>query len=348
MPQSVELTGRFVGRAWRHPAVGMPGLWTVIAVGGLVDAVWAAAVHTTFSGVVPCVAILAILMATAAVYRGSGRSATIADGVEAIALWFAFAGVGCALSYLAFRSGRPLVDASYAAADLKLGFVWPEWNAQVGRHPLVGLVLALCYDSLMPQAGMVALLGFFGHGARVREFFWVAALSMGVTILIAGLFPAGSAPVFFGIRPQADYYLDILALRSDGAVTFALSHMNGIVSFPSYHAALGLAYVWAFRNFGLLTWGVIVLNTAMIISTVVPGGHYLVDPIAGIALAAAAIMITRRLLPPVVPPGESPMLRLPASGQGPTPTSAHFSPVLPMRLSRAPGIRRFGIRFALD
>jgi hypothetical protein len=314
MSQSVELRDRSILRTWRHPAIGLPGIWTVIAVVGLVDAVWCVAVDATFTGVVPCVAILAVFMMTAAVYRASGRSIAIADGVEAIAIWFAFAGVGGVLSYLAMRSGRPFVDAFYAAADAKLGFVWSQWYAQVGRHPLVGLVLALCYDSLMPQAGMVAMLGFFGYGARVREFFWVAALSMGVTILIAGLFPAGSAPVFFGVGPQPGYYLDTLALRSDVPVTFALSHMNGIVSFPSYHAALALAYVWALRNFGLLTWAAIALNIVMVISTLVPGGHYLVDPIAGVAMAAAAIMITRHLLRPVAPPVDSTMRRMPGSG----------------------------------
>ncbi len=314
MSHSVELPRQGVARARRYPAVGWPGIWAVIAVTGLVDVVWSAAARTSFTGVVPCAAILALLMATAAFYRASGRSGTIADGVEAIAVWFAFAGVGCVLSYLAVRAGRPFADAFYAAADARLGFVWPDWYAQVDRHPLLALCLSVCYDTMLPQAGLVALLGFFGHGARVREFFWVAAVARGVTILITGLFPARSAPVFFDVGPQPAYDPDIVTLRSDGPVTFALSHMNGIVSFPSYHAALALAFVWAFRKFGRLSWAAIGLNAVMVVSTLVPGGHYLVDPIGGLATAAAAILVTRRLLPPLPQPVDPPMPRPPASG----------------------------------
>jgi membrane-associated phospholipid phosphatase len=55
--------------------------------------------------------------------------------------------------------------------------------------------------------------------------------------------------------------------------------------------------VRAFRGYGWVTGAAVAMNIAVIISALVPGGHYLVDLIAGVAVAIVAIIVTRWGMP---------------------------------------------------
>ncbi len=244
-----------------------------------------------------CVIVVTILLAFAIPYRASGRSRSIADGLEAVAIWSAFTTVGGVLTHLAMRTHRPLTDASFAQADARLGFSWLAWQAAVMSHQFLATVLHLCSATLAPQLLATVLLGFLGHGERVREFLWAAILSIDVTTIIAGLLPAASAPALFGVDPGVARYQDTLILRGDAPATFTLHHLTGLVSFPSYHAVLAVMLVRAFRGYGWITGAAVAMNIAVIISALVPGGHYLVDLIAGVAVAIVAIIVTRWGMP---------------------------------------------------
>jgi membrane-associated phospholipid phosphatase len=79
------------------------------------------------------------------------------------------------------------------------------------------------------------------------------------------------------------------------------------VSFPSFHAAAAILFLWAFWPVRWIWPIAMVANCAMLLATPIGGGHYFVDIFAGIAIAAISIMtvtrITRRLLRPVEPVG---------------------------------------------
>jgi membrane-associated phospholipid phosphatase len=72
-----------------------------------------------------------------------------------------------------------------------------------------------------------------------------------------------------------------------------LFHLNGVLTFPSFHAASAILYAWGawpirwLRPFSLLG------NGAMLLSTPIGGGHFLVDVLAGIVVATAAIYAAR-------------------------------------------------------
>ena len=71
------------------------------------------------------------------------------------------------------------------------------------------------------------------------------------------------------------------------------AELAGIVTFPSFHAAAAVLYLWAFwpvRWFGPIA---IVANCAMLLATPIGGGHYFVDVFAGIAIAASSIMAAK-------------------------------------------------------
>ncbi|WP_354047340.1 phosphatase PAP2 family protein [Bradyrhizobium sp. LB12.1] len=71
---------------------------------------------------------------------------------------------------------------------------------------------------------------------------------------------------------------------------------EGIISFPSLHAALGLLFLlalWPVRYFG---WIAALLNVAMIAATPVDGSHYFCDVVAGLAIALLSWVAVQRAL----------------------------------------------------
>ena len=69
--------------------------------------------------------------------------------------------------------------------------------------------------------------------------------------------------------------------------------MEGIVTMPSYHTVLAVLLTYAFRRTGLVGYGIATLNFVMLLSIPPIGGHYLVDVLAGGALALGAIAVQR-------------------------------------------------------
>jgi hypothetical protein len=62
---------------------------------------------------------------------------------------------------------------------------------------------------------------------------------------------------------------------------------------PSYHTIMAVLFTYAFRCTGLVGYGIAALNTIMLLSIPPIGGHYLVDMLAGGALALGAIAVLR-------------------------------------------------------
>jgi membrane-associated phospholipid phosphatase len=69
--------------------------------------------------------------------------------------------------------------------------------------------------------------------------------------------------------------------------------MNGIVQMPSYHTVLVVLFTYAFRGTGLIGYVIAALNIFMLLAIPPVGGHYLVDVLAGGALALGAIAVRR-------------------------------------------------------
>ena len=69
--------------------------------------------------------------------------------------------------------------------------------------------------------------------------------------------------------------------------------MEGIVTMPSYHTVMAVLLTYAFRRTGLVGYGIATLNLVMLLSIPPIGGHYLVDVLAGGALALGAIAVQR-------------------------------------------------------
>lgn len=282
-------------RPARNPAVLLvAGLWSVALawmpfVGLQLDGL--------FGGTLVAAATLGLVAVFYARIRGEPR---IAEASGYVALWLLFSLGGCILTYLAATPALPLQDTAYRAWDAAIGFDWAAWTAWIRRQPELRDVLRLAYGSLPLQiAGTAVILAFAGRTARNRQLLTAAAVGLLITTLVWTLLPAMGP---FALQPlpgtlPADirYIPDVEALRAPGPDRFAVEELQGIIVFPSYHTVLGVLFVWAHRG---LRWSfppVLLLNVLMLASVPSEGGHYLVDLLAGLLVAAVAIAVARRI-----------------------------------------------------
>jgi membrane-associated phospholipid phosphatase len=76
-----------------------------------------------------------------------------------------------------------------------------------------------------------------------------------------------------------------MAAFTDPTPSFAV----GLISFPSFHSATAAIYAWATWRTPVVRWIGLALNLLMLIATPIHGSHYLVDVLAGLAVAVAAV-----------------------------------------------------------
>ncbi|WP_128929025.1 phosphatase PAP2 family protein [Bradyrhizobium guangxiense] len=282
-----------------------------IAVGGTAAVVFIAAMLGPFriewiSFWKPAL-VAVLLMSMSWFYATVRKDAALASALIGAAQIIAFAAVAAPLSYVAASAAFPLWDGTFAALDRRLGFDWMSWLDAMNAVPLLHRTLALAYASFAVQAtAIVVVLAAAGHAPRLRVFMLSFVLTTLVTIGVSTLMPAQGVwghlnlssinspaivpvtrdlplPVFFGLRDGT-----VRQLVAEGA--------DGIISFPSLHAALGLLFLlalWPVRYVGSIA---AVLNVAMIAATPVDGSHYFCDVIAGLAIALLSWLAVQRAL----------------------------------------------------
>lgn len=196
------------------------------------------------------------------------------------------------LTYCAAGAGRPLVDEPLAAIDGWLGFDWQSFEHWVAERATLHAVLLAAYVSPAQQAMVLIFLNSWRTpGARNADLVWPTILCLAIDSFCLAVMPAQSMDV------QPGYLQDLYGLRSGAFTRFAIDHATGLVSFPSYHASMAVTFIYFSRRLGWLFPIFLTLNLLMLVSTVPIGGHYLVDVIAGVAVAGAAIYMTRRIVP---------------------------------------------------
>ena len=89
-------------------------------------------------------------------------------------------------------------------------------------------------------------------------------------------------PIFHGLRDGSFRALTGLA-------------SEGIITFPSFHAALAVIFIVALWPMPVLRWFGVVVNVLMLAATPIDGGHYFIDMVAGIVIAVLCIMAARAM-----------------------------------------------------
>ena len=265
--------------------------WTLILVLGAVDSYWAHCKGWTFYGWPTVIFSLTFLLAVGLFYGLSGRNRSLADAGHYAALWIAFALAGAVFTYLTATLGMPLRDAGLFRLDAAFGFDWFAWSGWVAAHRPLRLALEIVYESFLPQ--IVGSVLFFAHirrSDRNHELLWMGMVSLIITAVIAGFVPA-TGPYIPGAPPV--WTVAFIAVREGAVSRFVFGDLQGIIAIPSFHAVVAILLIYTHRRLARSFYPVLLLNGLMLLSAPSQGHHYLVDVIAGIAVAVLSIAAVR-------------------------------------------------------
>jgi membrane-associated phospholipid phosphatase len=283
--------------------------WICLGVLALAEAVWLIATPLGLTGLTAAtLAQLCALIGGAAFlgrrFRDNERIHSLcAGGAFLFAAWPALR----LFNHLTMSLALPLADARLAAWDRAIGFDWLGYVSWADSHPMLLRATAFCYGNLTGYSCLLFLLLALGRepARRCQE---LIALFMATALFCTAagaFFPAVAAMAYYAppaalfdhIGPQTGgYHLEALrALRSDPAHVLDLSRMPGLVTFPSFHTAMGVVAIYCARGTRWLFGPMLVMNALMIAATPVFGSHYGIDVLAGAAVAIAAILVHRRL-----------------------------------------------------
>jgi PAP2 superfamily len=204
-----------------------------------------------------------------------------------------FTNVAALFNYLVDAlAPRPLWDQRFDALDRAMGLNWVELYNGVMAHPRFYAASTIIYGMLGFELIILLLLleglGRHERALELRHAFCISALA---TIIIGVLMPAAGPFAYYHlpVAGQTAYVVQFAALREGAMPVIDLSNAQGLISFPSFHATLAVLCAYAARAVRAIFWPVLVLNILIICTAPANGGHYFVDIIAGLALAAAVI-----------------------------------------------------------
>ncbi len=247
-----------------------------------------------------------LLLILVARYYGRRRNDFhLASALESTAQVIAFVAIAAPLSYVAAAAALPLQDAAFEAMDQALQLDWKGLMALMERWPVLHSVMRLIYLSLTVQmTAVVLLLCFTGRLAWLRVYtlaFMFAAL---ITIAVSVFTPAEGVWLHDGFTSVNPNLLPVshtswpvfLGLRDGSMRALMAVGAEGIITFPSLHAALAVILTAAFWPIPLARWIGGTINSLMLAATPIDGSHYFVDVFAGIATAFLALYIARALV----------------------------------------------------
>jgi len=207
------------------------------------------------------------------------------------------------LTYIAAAADLPMQDVALNALDRALGLDWMAYfNFVYDRYALLYATVVAYAMIGWPVFGVPLALGWTGRYRRMQEFTLAFAIALVTTTVISTLVPAMGTFDLFNYMPDPNIitlsaYLDQLhdlPLVRDGSLRIIdFDKLTGIVTFPSFHAAAAVLYLWAFWPVRWIGPIALVANIAMLLATPICGGHYFIDVFAGIAIAMAAIVTAR-------------------------------------------------------
>jgi membrane-associated phospholipid phosphatase len=146
---------------------------------------------------------------------------------------------------------------------------------------------------------IVAALILTRQTERAYALIGMMAGALTVTSAAAVLLPALGPYTYFQIAvgdfsnmsliPQTEWTVPIEWLRAAAFHTEIPPIKIGMISFPSYHAATAILFVWAAWRTPGFRWIALAINAAMLLATPVCGAHYFADVLAGVAVAVIVI-----------------------------------------------------------
>jgi membrane-associated phospholipid phosphatase len=306
----VNLDARIAWRLFQLNWIPIIAMGSVAALGGALCGFTIEPVALAITvGIGVALALTAYLYAFA---KGEQADPKLIFPLGAISQLLLVATIMGPLTYVAGVAHWPLQDHVLLAIDRAMGMD-PEMIARyVNDREWLGGLLVRGYVLIKIILLAIPLaLSLMSRFARLQVFVFAFSLTLILTLTISSFMPAVGTYYGLNIDPaqfaslDASIYSaqlrDILALRDGSLRHLELFKITGIVSFPSFHAASGVLYIWALWPVRYLGGLAVALNLLMIASTPVIGAHYMIDVFGGIALAAVCLFLSKYLLETAVP-----------------------------------------------
>lgn len=280
-------------------------IWTIIALVGALVLAAAPVVGFSikYSSFTAAALFCTALVAGAWFYRRRNEP-KLASALETTGQLMAFSAVGAPLSYVAATAGFPLRDRLFDGFDRGLDLNWLGLLAVMKRWPDLSALLHVAYVSLTVQTAVVVLLlAFSDRLPWLRVYMLAFILAALATIAISAVLPAEGVWLHYGLTASAGPLPDsrsswpvFLGLRDGSYRTLVAAGAQGIITFPSLHAALAIILVAACWPVLAARWIGIALDTLMLIATPIEGSHYFIDVFAGIAVACGSLIVARAVV----------------------------------------------------
>lgn len=210
-------------------------------------------------------------------------------------------------NHLSMTTAFPWADAMLSSWDEAIRFDWfayiywldgQRWLLDIMNWTYIGLNGYSIFFFAM-------LAAFPDRRESCFEFIALFVVSATICMVIGMFFPAQAAMIYYAPDLSGfehvhagvgTYHIELLdILRETPAPILDLDHLPGLVTFPSFHTAMGVVLIYACRRRMVLLIPSLAINLSMIAATPLYGSHYLVDIIGGVAAALATIAIVRRL-----------------------------------------------------
>jgi len=178
---------------------------------------------------------------------------------------------------------------------MALGLDWPAYCRFIDNlGPVTTRVLEALYDSATSQIMAVALLlGFIGRPKRLAEFMGCLVLTGVVAIVTGAIIPALGAHHAYGMNTTAPFVSEIVAAHAGRVDRIDIVHMQGLVTFPSYHTVISIQIIVATWRLRLIGPVMAIINAARLVGVPIFGSHHFIDMIGGGVLAGLVTWLWR-------------------------------------------------------
>ncbi len=235
--------------------------------------------------------------------RGWIRMGTCAEVFAQIMLASLLAALA---SVVLASTALPFKDEMLQAVDRRLFGV--DWRQIIEISKTQGgllLVLSHAYTTISWQPlVLLSMLSLHGRSRAVMTFSTAWVLTLAASVSVFPLMPAVGGYIHNHVARSQTHvlvaaawrHLEILGPVRDGSLrTLNAGTLEGIITFPSFHAAAAVLLAWGFWHSRYARWPALALNIAMLASTPFVGGHYLVDVATGCVIALLALAVAARL-----------------------------------------------------
>jgi len=244
-------------------------------------------------------ALLALLLAGAAFYRW--RRLEKAVNLIMMTFWgVVVTNLYLLPEHLAARRDVAYGDGLLARMDAALGVEVPDVLRLMDAVPAVARLLAVAYGLLIVLVMLAVMVPpMCGRMDKAKEYAVACLFAAAVSIPFLAVFRAVGPWSVYGYPPspeQEGTMRTLLALKSGAPFVLDLGNHDGLICFPSFHAALAVLAAAALWPVRYLRWPATVLAALIVVSTVTTGWHYVSDVLGGLLLSTASLAVARGYL----------------------------------------------------